>query len=90
MNIVHRISRTITFFLYSTIQKTVASATRQRVMERGWGSKIRQKARGGSNNVSMSVEEDRGQHNLSTEDRVAVKPLVQSCCRDQPKSKLAN
>lgn len=36
-------------------------------MEKGGGSKIRQKGRGGSNNVSLSVAEDRGQHNLSTQ-----------------------
>lgn len=55
-------------FFPSTVQKTVASATGLSY-GKGRGSKIGQKGRGGSNNVSASVVEDRGQRNLSMGDQ---------------------
>ena len=72
------------FFITVLYKKTVVTATRQRLMARGGRPKTGQRGRGGFNNVLLSAEEDRGQHNLSTEDRAAVKAAVQSCCTVSP------
>lgn len=60
-------------------------------MERGGGQKLDKKAGGGSNNVSLSMVEDRGQRNLSTEDQ--TQSSTKACCtrllQSQSKSKLA-